>query len=85
MVNLAQLVPLPRPEMVNQGLSLLREQVMLDLIGVPGTPPNPGETCGRVTNDKLLGMLEKRNIAHLQFATVGPGSSSIPLRRSLRM
>lgn len=73
MPNLTKLVLLPPPETVNRGLSRLRNEVMLELIGVPGTVPNPGETCGNITNDKLRGILEKRNIANLQFSTRGPG------------
>ncbi|MBS1211999.1 MAG: peptidoglycan-binding domain 1 protein [Proteobacteria bacterium] len=73
MTNLAQLVPLPPVSSVNRGLSRLRESVMLELFGVPGDPPQPGETCGRLTNTKLLSLLQARRIANLQFAIRAPG------------
>ena len=72
MANLAKLVPLPPSNQVNQGLSRLRESTALRLLGVPGTIPDPGETCGTLTNANLRAMIEKRNIAKLQFSVRGP-------------
>lgn len=74
MTNLAQLVPLPPISSVNRGLSRLRESVMLELLGVPGDPPQAGEKCGRLTNCKLQGLLQSRRIANLQFRSRAPGA-----------